>query len=102
MIGCIINSVGDCKFTTLFFIYKNISILPNIKDKIIKNKKYKIIEGVLTYIPDFCPCCGCVNESHNDITKWRFRKNCKIKISKISVNVKLFCRFLVKINVGFW
>lgn len=84
MIGCIINSVGDCKFTTLFFIYKNISILPNIKDKIIKNKKYKIIEGVLTYIPDFCPCCGCVNESHNDITKWRFRKNCKIKISKIS------------------
>lgn len=28
---------------------KNISILPNIKDKIIKNKKYKIIEGVLTY-----------------------------------------------------
>ena len=63
---------------------KNISILPNIKDKIIKNKKYKIIEGDLTYIHDFCPCCGCVNESHNDITKWGFRKNCKIKIPKIS------------------
>ena len=63
---------------------KNIFILPNIEEKVIKNKKYKIIEGFLTYIPDFCPCCGCVNESHCDITKWGFRKNCKIRIPKIS------------------
>lgn len=63
---------------------KNIFILPNIKEKIIKNKKYKIIEGFLTYIPESCPCCGCVNKSHNDIIKWGFRKNCKIKIPKIS------------------
>ena len=149
--------------------------LLNIEERIIKNKKYKIIEGILTYIPDFCPCCGCVNESHNAIIKWGYRKNCKVKIPKISncfsllilhkqrffcrnynktfiaktslidknknisnntelqiklelmikqsekdisktdrklseisshtvlsVNVKLFCRFLAKINVGFW
>lgn len=63
---------------------KNIFILPNIEEKLIKNKKYKVIEGFLTYIPDYCPCCGCVNESHNDIIKWGYRKNCKIKIPKIS------------------
>ena len=63
---------------------KNIFILPNIEEKLIKNKKYKVIEGFLTYTPNHCPCCGCVNESHNDIIKWGFRKNCKIKIPKIS------------------
>ena len=63
---------------------KNIFILPNIEEKLIKNKKYKVIEGFLSYNPESCPCCGCVNESHNDIIKWGFRKNCKIKIPKIS------------------
>ena len=63
---------------------KNIFISPNIEEKVIKNKKYKIIERFLSYIPDFCPYCGCINESHNDIIKWGFRKNCKIKIPKIS------------------
>ena len=63
---------------------KNIFILPNIEERVIKNKKYKIIEGFLTYIPDYCPCCGCINESNNDIIKWGYRKNCKIKIPKIS------------------
>ena len=63
---------------------KNIYILPNIEERLIKNKKYKVIEGFLTYIPNNCPCCGCVNESHNDIIKWGYRKNCKIKIPKIS------------------
>ena len=63
---------------------KNILILPNIEERLIKNKKYKIIEGLLTYIPDHCPCCGCVNESHKDIIKWGYRRNCKIKIPKIS------------------
>ena len=63
---------------------KNIFILPNIDEKVIKNKKYKIIEGFLTYSPDYSPCCGCLNESHNDIIKWGYRKNCKIKIPKIS------------------
>ena len=63
---------------------KNIFILPNIEERYIKNKKYKVIEGFLTYIPEYCPCCGCTNETHNDIIKWGFRKNCKIKIPKIS------------------
>ena len=63
---------------------KNIFIFLNIEERLIKNKKYKVIEGILTYIPDYCPCCGCVNESHNDIIKWGYRRNCKIKIPKIS------------------
>ena len=49
-----------------------------------KNKNYKIIEGILTYKPKCCPICGVVNKSSNDIIKWGFRKNCKIKIPKIS------------------
>lgn len=82
---------------------KNIFISPKIEEKLIKNKKYKIIEGFLTYIPDYCPCCGCINESHNDIIKWGYRKNCKIKIPKISNCFSLLIlhkqRFLCK-NCG--
>ena len=62
----------------------NILILDKIKNKIIKGKNHQIIEGILTYKPEYCPCCGIVNESFNDIIKWGFRKNCKIKIPKIS------------------
>jgi transposase len=62
----------------------NIFIINNIKEKIINNRNYKIIEGILTYKPECCPCCGIVNESSDDIIKWGFRKNCKIKIPKIS------------------
>ena len=63
----------------------NIYILSNkLESKIIKGKNYKIIEGILTYNPDYCPCCGCINKSHKDIIKWGFRKNCKIKIPKVS------------------
>ncbi len=63
----------------------NIFILSNkLQDKNFKGVNYKIIEGILTYIPKFCPCCGIVNYSTNDIIKWGFRKNCKIKIPDIS------------------
>lgn len=63
----------------------NITILSNkIENKVIKGFNYKIIEGILTYIPDYCPCCGTVNQSHQDIIKWGFRKNCIVKIPKIS------------------
>ena len=62
----------------------NIFILNNISEKIIKNKNYKIIEGILTYKPEFCPCCGSLNNSTCDIIKWGFRKNCKIIIPNIS------------------
>ena len=54
----------------------NIFILDKIENKIIKGKKHLIIEGILTYKPEYCPCCGIVNESFNDIIKWGFRKNC--------------------------
>lgn len=64
---------------------KNIFILNNsIENKVIKGKNNKIIYGVLTYIPEYCPCCGVVNESSDDIIKWGFKRNCKVKIPKIS------------------
>lgn len=64
---------------------QNIFINTNsIEEKKIKGKKYKIIEGFLTYNPKYCPICGVINESTNDIIKWGYRKNCKIKIPKIS------------------
>ena len=64
---------------------KNIYIFSNkLEEKKIKGFNYKIIEGILTYKPYFCPCCGCINESRNDIIKWGFRRNCKIKIPKVS------------------
>ena len=63
----------------------NITILSNkIENKVIKGVNYKIIEGILTYNPDYCPCCGTINQSYQDIIKWGFRKNCIIKIPKIS------------------
>ena len=37
---------------------KNIYILHDkLENKIIKGKNYKMIEAILTYIPDYCPCC---------------------------------------------
>ena len=64
---------------------KNIYIFSDkLEERKIKGFNYKIIEGILTYKPSFCPCCGCINKSHNDIIKWGFRKNCKIKIPKVS------------------
>ena len=63
---------------------KNIKIIEKIEEKIIKGKNYKIIEGILTYTPKYCPCCGVVNQSSADIIKWGFRKKCLIKIPKIS------------------
>ena len=62
----------------------NITIFHDIQEKNIKGQKYKIVEGILTYIPKVCSCCGISNDSSNDIIKWGFRKNCIIKIPKIS------------------
>ena len=63
----------------------NIHILTDkITNKVIKGKVFHIIEAILTYNPEFCPCCGCINESSNDIIKWGFRKNCIVKIPKVS------------------
>ena len=62
----------------------NIHIYEKIDEKIIKGTNYKIIEGILTYNPKYCPCCGVINESTDDVIKWGFRKNCIVKIPKIS------------------
>lgn len=56
----------------------------NLEERKINGKNYKIVEGILTYNPDFCSCCGCRNESYNDIIKWGFKRNCKVKIPNIS------------------
>lgn len=78
-------STNDYILNLLNIKDNNIYIMSDkLESRIIKGKNYKIIEGILTYKPDYCLCCGCVNESHNDIIKWGFRKNCKIKIPKIS------------------
>ena len=61
---------------------ENIYIVKEIKEEMIKNKKYKIIKGFLSYKPEYCPHCGVVNESSNDIIKWGYRKNSKIRIPK--------------------
>lgn len=84
MKGCDYMSNNDYILNLLNIKDPNIFILNNIQEKVIKNKNYKIIEGVLTYKPDCCPCCGAINSSSDDIIKWGFRKNCKIKIPKIS------------------
>ena len=89
MKGCDYMSNNDYILNLLNIKDPNIYILNNIQEKIIKNKKYKLIEGILTYNPSHCPCCGVINESTADIIKWDFRKNCKIKIPKISNQLSL-------------
>ncbi len=64
---------------------QNIFILTNkSEERIIRGSNYKIFEGILTYKPNYCPCCGIINESSNDIIKWGYRRNCKIKIPIVS------------------
>ena len=78
-------STNDYILNLLNIEDKNINILSNsIISKNINGKTTKIIVGLLTYKPDFCPICGTINESSNDIIKWGFKKNCKVKIPKIS------------------
>ena len=43
----------------------------------------KIFHGYLTYIPTHCPKCGSINNGYDDIIKWNFKRNCKIKINKV-------------------
>ena len=61
---------------------ENIYIFTESKEKVINGRNYKIIEGILTYNPNCCPCCGIINQSTNDIIKWGFRRNCIVKIPK--------------------
>ena len=55
-----------------------------LKSKNIKGKETKVFHGHLTYNPEICPKCGAINEGYNDIIKWNWKRNCKIKLPKIS------------------
>lgn len=55
-----------------------------LESKIINGKETKVFHGYLTYTPEICPKCGTINEGYNDIIKWNWKRNCKIKLPKIS------------------
>ena len=61
------------------FFYENCLEIVNIK-----GISTKVFHGFLTYTPKFCPKCGCVNDGFDDIIKWNFKRNCKIKLPKVS------------------
>ena len=50
----------------------------------IKDVETKVFHGYLTYIPSSCPKCGAINQGFDDIIKWNWKRNCKIKIPKVS------------------
>lgn len=63
---------------------KNIYFYDNCFEiKKINNIETKIFHGYLTYTPETCPKCGCINNGPEDIIKWNFKRNCKIKITKV-------------------
>lgn len=64
----------------------NITFYENFYNEVkIKDITYKTFHACLTYTPSYCPNCGCIYESNPDtIIKYGFKKNCKIKINKIS------------------
>ena len=51
--------------------------------KKIKDVETKIFHGYLTYTPKSCTKCNCINKGYNDIIKWNWKRNCKIKITKV-------------------
>ena len=55
-----------------------------LETKMIKGAETKIFHAYLTYFPKYCPKCGCINNGAHDIIKWNWKRNCKIKIPKIS------------------
>ena len=65
---------------------KNISSEDNCLETVkINNKTTMDFHGKLTYTPTVCPNCGCLYEPNPEtIIKYGFKKNCKVKIQKIS------------------
>ena len=55
-----------------------------IEIKKINNNEVKVFHGYLTYIPKYCDVCGCKNNGTDDIIKWNFKRNCKIKMPRVS------------------
>ena len=50
----------------------------------INNIETKVFHGRLTYTPEYCGACGVVNEGFKDIIKWDWKKNCVIRMTKVS------------------
>ena len=56
-----------------------------LEEKTTDKVTYKVFHGKLTYTPSLCPNCGCIYENNPDtIIKYGFKKNCKIKMDKLS------------------
>ena len=66
---------------------KNILFEENfLNEEKINGSTTKVFHGKLTYTPSHCPKCGCVYDIEQDnIIKYGLKKNCKIKIHKVSV-----------------
>lgn len=66
--------------------YENIIFNENcLKEENIKGCLTKVFHGKLSYTPSHCPNCGCVyNLEQDNIIKYGFKKNCKVKIDKVS------------------
>ena len=64
---------------------ENVYFLENcLETKIIKGVETKIFHGILTYTPDYCSNCGCINENGNDITlNTTYRVGTKMKAKLI-------------------
>ena len=60
------------------YFYENCLEIVNIN-----GKDTKVFNAFLTYIPKCCPKCGCINEGHDDIINWGFKRNCQIKLTKV-------------------
>ena len=55
-----------------------------LKIEKINGTNTKIFHGKLTYSPKYCPNCGCINHSSSDIIKWNWKKNCRIRMTKVA------------------
>lgn len=62
-------------------IYFNDDCLETTKED---GTEYNIFHGTLTYNPEVCLKCGCINEGTDDIIKWAFKRNCLVKVPKVS------------------
>ena len=65
---------------------KNINFEENcLEERKINKNIVKVFHGKLSYTPTRCPNCGCLYEKNPEtIIKYGYKKNCKIKIDKLS------------------
>lgn len=83
--GLIYMTQTNCIKNLLNIEDENVNLYDNEVKIMEKNgNKTKYIHAYLTYTPKDCPKCGCLNEGFDDIIKWNFKRNCKIKLPKVS------------------